>query len=120
LGTDFKANLALREVAPAAGFVTIGARLFIPGRASLPPATLKKIGKPAIGKLLDALQAAAVDKKTVLEGRILAALEAVFGRKDHGYSLQSPLEERLKKIGVWRESLAAPAPTPAAPASPVQ
>jgi hypothetical protein len=51
-------------------------------------------------------------------------LEAVFGRKDHGYNLQAPLEERLKKIEVWRESLTAPpvapvpAPAPATPANP--
>jgi HEAT repeat protein len=85
-------------------------------QAAAATATLKKIGKPAIGKLLDALQAAATDKKTVLEGRILAALEAVFGRKDHGYNLQAPLENRMKIIGTWRDSLAAPPPA----ATPVQ
>jgi len=110
------ALVALRDQARDAVVTQSIARLPGPDeQAAAATATLKKIGKPAIGKLLDALQAAATDKKTVLEGRTLAALEAVFGRKDHGYSLQSPLEERLKKIEVWRESLAAPAPVPATP-----
>ena len=91
-------------------------------QAAAATATLKKIGKLAMGKLLDALQAAAADKKTVLEGRILAALETVFGRKDHGYNLQAPLENRMKIIGTWRDSLAAPppaaAPVQAPPAAP--
>ena len=73
-------------------------------QAAAAAATLKKIGQAAVGPLLDALRAAAEGKQAALEARALAALEAVTGRKDHGYNLQAPLEERLKKIAQWREA----------------
>jgi hypothetical protein len=73
-------------------------------QAAAAAATLKKIGKAAVGPLLEALRAAAEAKQAALEARALAALEAVAGRKDHGYNLQAPLEERLKKIAQWREA----------------
>jgi hypothetical protein len=73
-------------------------------QAAAGAATLKKIGKPAVGKLFDALQAAAEGRQAALEARVLAALEAVTGRKDHGYNLQAPLEERAKKLAAWRQA----------------
>jgi HEAT repeat protein len=114
-GGDVAASLkAIRDQARDTAVTQAIAKLQGPDDQAAATATLKKIGKPALGKLLDALQAAAEDKKAAVEARILAVLEAVFGRKDHGYSLQAPLEERLKKIEAWRESLVAP---PAATAS---
>jgi len=73
-------------------------------QAAAASATLKKIGAPAVGKLLDALEAAVQEKRVGAEARILAVLEAAGGNKDRGYSLQAPAEERLKKIAAWRES----------------
>jgi len=119
-GGDVGAALkALRDQARDEAVAQAVTKLLGPDdQAAAATATLKKIGKPAIGKLLDAIQAAAEGKKTVLEGRLLTVLETVFGRKDHGYSLQAPLEERLKKIEVWRETIAAPSPAAAPPAPP--
>jgi len=71
-------------------------------QATAATSTLQKIGRPAVGKMLDALQTAAENNQAALETRILDALEAVTGRKDHGYSPQAPLDERLKKIAAWR------------------
>lgn len=65
-------------------------------------ATLKKVGRPAVGPLLAALETAARQKQAPQEGRLLAALQAVTGDKELTYSLQAPLEERLKKIEAWR------------------
>jgi hypothetical protein len=31
-------------------------------------------------------------------------MEAVTGRKDHGYSPQAPLDDRLKRIAAWRQT----------------
>jgi len=67
-------------------------------------ATLKRIGKPAADKLLDALEAAATKKQTTLEARLLAALEAATGRSDHGYDPKAPLQDRIKKINAWRKA----------------
>jgi len=113
-GGDMAAALkAIRDQARDAAVTQAIAKLQGPDdQAAAATATLKKIGKPALGNLFDAIQAAAEEKKTVLEARVLAVLEAVFGRKDHGYSLQAPLEERLKKIGAWREALVVPPPAP--------
>ncbi len=67
-------------------------------------ATLKKVGKPAAARLLDALAAAATKKQRMLETRVLAALEAATGRSDHGYDLKAPLDDRLAKIAEWRKA----------------
>ena len=67
-------------------------------------ATLKKIGKPAAPRLLDALEDAARKKLTPLETRLLAALEAATARNDHGYDPKAPLDDRLKKIDAWRNA----------------
>jgi len=75
-------------------------------------AALKQIGRPAVGGLLDALEAAARDGRTGPEANILAALEAVTGRTDHGYDPAAPLRERLKAIEAWHSSLPAPADDP--------
>jgi len=73
-------------------------------QAAAAEATLKKIGRPALARLFDAIQAAAENKQAPLEARALAALEILTGRKDHGYGLQAPLDERLKKLAAWRET----------------
>jgi tetratricopeptide (TPR) repeat protein len=70
-------------------------------------AALKKIGRPAAGGLLEALESAAREGRAAVERRILAALEAVTGRTDHGYDPAAPLENRLKAIAKWRKTLAA-------------
>jgi hypothetical protein len=74
-------------------------------QAAVATATLRKIGAAAGGKLLDALESAAKEKKPDLEARLVAALEAATGRKDHGYDLAAPLEERLKQIAAWRAAM---------------
>ena len=74
-------------------------------QAAAAAATLRKVGLAAAPKLFDALETGAKEKKTDLETRALAALEAVTGRKDHGYDPAAPLEERLKQIAAWRQSL---------------
>jgi hypothetical protein len=71
-------------------------------------AALKKIGRPAAGGLLEALENAARENRTAVEERILAVLEAITGRTDHGYDPAAPLENRLKTIADWRKTLAAP------------
>ncbi|KPK41813.1 MAG: hypothetical protein AMK72_14880 [Planctomycetes bacterium SM23_25] len=73
-------------------------------QAAAATATLKKIGKAAAPKLLDALEAAARKKQTALEARVLAALEAATARSDHGYDPKTPLDDRLKKIADWRKT----------------
>ena len=73
-------------------------------QATLAAAMLKKVGTYATGKLLDALETAAKEKRTDQEARLLAVLEAVTGRRDHGYNLQAPLDERLKRIAAWRRA----------------
>jgi hypothetical protein len=73
-------------------------------QAAAATATLKKIGRPAVGKLLDALEAAAKGKRGPVEAKTLAALEAVSGNKTHGYNLQATLEDRLNKIVAWRQA----------------
>lgn len=73
-------------------------------QAAAATATLKKIGKAAAPKLLDALEAAARKKQTALEARVLAALEAATARSDHGYDPKAPLDDRLKKIADWRKT----------------
>ena len=70
-------------------------------------AALKKIGRPAAGGLLEALESAAREGRAAVERRILAALEVVTGRTDHGYDPAAPLENRLKAIAKWRKTLAA-------------
>jgi HEAT repeat protein len=71
-------------------------------QAAVATVALKKAGRLAVGKLLDALEAAAREKRGEQEARILGALEAVTGRKDHGYDTQGTLEDRLKQIAAWR------------------
>ena len=66
---------------------------------------LKKTGRPGVLKLLDALEAAAKANQPAAEARDLVALETVTGRKDHGYSPELPLPERLKRIAAWRDGL---------------
>ena len=73
-------------------------------QAAVGAATLKKIGQPALARLLDSLETAAKDKQTPLEEKLLTATETVTGRKDHGYTVQLPLDERLKKIAAWRQA----------------
>lgn len=67
-------------------------------------AILKKVGKPALAPLLDALAAAARTKEAATEARVLAALEAATGRKDHGYDPKAPLDQRLKAVAAWRKA----------------
>ena len=74
-------------------------------QATAAVAAIRKVGTGACPKLLDALEAGAREKKTDLEARALAALEAVSGRKDHGYDPAAPLDDRLKQIAAWRQSL---------------
>jgi HEAT repeat protein len=73
-------------------------------QAAAATATLKKIGRPAIPKLLDALESAAKDGRAPVEAKVLAAIEAVTGSKDTGYNLQAPLEERLRNIAGLRQA----------------
>ena len=75
-------------------------------QATAATAALQKIGKPAVPRMLDALETAAKNDQAVMEARILAAMEAVTGRKDHGYSPQASLDDRLKKIAAWRRDSA--------------
>ena len=105
-GGDLAATLRqLRDEARDAAVAQAVAKLSGPDdQAAAGAATLKKIGKPAVGKLFDALQAAAEGRQAALEARALAALEAITGRKDHGYNLQAPLEERAKKLAAWRQA----------------
>ena len=74
-------------------------------QAAAATAALKKIGRPAMDKLLDALEAAAKAGQNTLESRVLAAIEAIGGGKDPGYNLQSPLDDRLNRIAAWRQKL---------------
>ena len=78
-------------------------------------AALKKIGRPAVGELLVALASAATDGRVAVETKILAALEAVTQRTDHGYDPAAPLADRLRTIEAWRASLPAPAANPSRP-----
>jgi len=73
--------------------------------AAAATATLKKIGAPAAAPLLDVLERAARKEQTSLEGRALAALEAVTGRTDHGYDPDAALKDRLERIEAWRKAL---------------
>ena len=66
---------------------------------------LKRVGRPAMLALLDGLEKAAQAKDAATEARLLAALETVTGRKDHGYSPAAPLESRLKAIVAWRKAV---------------
>ena len=74
-------------------------------QAASATATLKKIGRIAAVRLLNALEVDAKSNRRDLEVKVLAALEAVTGRKDHGYVLQAPIEERLGQIEAWRKAL---------------
>jgi len=71
-------------------------------------AGLKKIGRPAAGGLLEALESAARESRAPAEAKILSALEAVTGRTDHGYDPAASRENRLKAIANWRKTLASP------------
>lgn len=65
-------------------------------------ARLKTLGRPAVLALLGALESAAVEGRADTEARLLAALEAVTGRKNHGYDLKAPLAARQAAIRLWR------------------
>lgn len=105
-GTDLTDSLkAMRDQAAAAAAVqAIGKLGGSEEQATAAIAILRKVGKPAVARLLDALEAAAKSNDAVQENRALAALEAVTGRKDHGYSPQAPLDDRLKRIAAWRQT----------------
>jgi len=104
-GTELATALkAMRDEALAASIEASVAKLSgTDEQAAAAAATLKKIGRPAAGKLLDLLEEAATKKQAALETRALAALEAATARKDHGYDLKAPLEDRLKQIAEWRK-----------------
>jgi hypothetical protein len=57
-----------------------------------------------VAALLDVLESAARSKETDLEARALTVLESASGRKDHGYDLKKPLNDRLKAIAAWRKA----------------
>ena len=78
-------------------------------------AALKKIGRPAAGGLLEALESAAREGRAPAEAKILSALEAVTGRTDHLYDPAATLENRLKAIANWRKALTAPSAGKEAP-----
>ena len=104
--SDAATLTSLRARAAVAALPTVLARLAgTDEQAAAAVVTLKKIGAPAVGPLLDLLEAAARGKKAALEGRILAALEAVTGRTDHGYNPDAPLKERLASLAAWRKAL---------------
>ncbi len=69
-------------------------------------ARLKALGAPAVRAVLDALGDAAQEGRTEVEKRLLTALEAVTGRRDHGYDPSAPLARRLAAIETWRTRLA--------------
>jgi len=104
--TDGAALKPLKDQATEATVVRAIARLSGPeDQAASATATLKKIGRIAAVRLLNALEVDAKSNRRDLEARVLAALEAVTGRKDHGYVLQAPIEERLGQIEAWRKAL---------------
>lgn len=100
---------ALRQLSAQATAATVSRAVTGLGgaeeQASAAVTTLRKVGAAARSKLLDALETAARERKTTLEARVLAALEVVTGRKDHGYDPTSPLDERLKQIAAWRQAM---------------
>ncbi len=73
-------------------------------QAAVATAAIKKIGRPAVPKLLDALESAAKDRRATVEAKVLATIEAITGSKESGYDLQAPLEERVKKIAGMRQA----------------
>ncbi len=96
----------LRSRAAEAALPTVLARLAgTDEQAAAAAVTLKKIGAPAAGPLLNLVETAAREKKAALEARALSALEAVTGRTDHGYDTDAPLKERLASIAAWRKAL---------------
>ena len=97
---------ALRDQAAAAAAVQAIGRLTGPAdQVAAATELLKKTGRPGVLKLLLALEAAAKGNQPSAEARLLAALETVTSRKDHGYSSEAPLADRLKTIAAWRGSL---------------
>jgi HEAT repeat protein len=92
------------RAAAAAAAAAIGKLGGTEEQAAAATATLKRIGRSSVPRLLDALEVAAKNNQAAQETRLLAALEAVTGRKDHGYSPQASLDDRLKRIAVWRQS----------------
>jgi HEAT repeat protein len=100
---------ALRQLSAQATAATVSRAVTALGgteeQAAAAMITLRKVGPAARPRLLDTLETAAREKKTDLETRTLAALEAVTGRKDHGYDPAAPLEERLKQIATLRQSI---------------
>ena len=105
-GTDLTESLKkMREQAAAAAAAqAIGKLAGTEEQAAAAAAILKKIGKPAVAPLLDALETAAKAGDAPQEARILAGLETVTGRRDHGYSTQATLDDRLKRIAAWRQT----------------
>lgn len=67
-------------------------------------ARLKSLGRPSLLALLVALEAAAAEDRPEAEAKLLAALEALTGRKNHGYDPKTPLLTRQAAIKAWRES----------------
>jgi len=106
-GTDRASALQAvhAEAAEAALAVVLPKLAGTEEQAAAAAATLKKIGAPAAGPLLDLLETAAKDKQTALQARVLAVLEAVTGRTDHGYDPDAPLADRLDRIEAWRKGL---------------
>ena len=103
---DGAALKPLKDQATEATVARAIARLSGPeDQAASATATLKKIGRIAAVRLLNALEVDAKSNRRDLEVKVLAALEAVTGRKDHGYVLQAPIEERLGQIEAWRKAL---------------
>ena len=103
---DWAALKPLKDQATEATVARAIARLSGPeDQAASATATLKKIGRIAAVRLLNALEVDAKSNRRDLEARVLAALEAVTGRKDHGYVLLAPIEERLGQIEAWRKTL---------------
>ncbi len=106
-GTDRAAALkAAHAEAAEAALAAVLPKLSGPEeQAAAAAATLGKIGAPAAGPLLDLLETAAKEKQDALQARVLAVLESVTGRTDHGYDPEAPLADRLQHIEAWRKRL---------------
>ena len=74
-------------------------------QAAAAAARLKTFGKRGARAMLAALEAAARESRTEAETKLLAGLETVTGRKNHGYDLKAPLEQRVAAIAAWRQLL---------------
>lgn len=107
-GTDLSAVLAyLYQRLKAAAISQLIVRLSGTPEAEVAAATarLKALGTRAVTAMLDALEAAAMEGQSAREEKILAGLEAITGRQDHGYDPNAPLRSRLAAVEAWRERL---------------